>query len=91
MSNSALTFLFGHDRAELTFNVRTAEDTQDGFSYFRNALDDYGVLDITARYRVTPHVEFFVNGVNVTDEQYQEVTGYATSDAAVYVGVRFHP
>lgn len=91
MSNTALSFLFAHEHADLTLSIRTAEDTQDGFREFRTRLDDYAVLDVAARARVSPHVELFIKGVNVTDEQYEEVAGYATSDAAVYAGIRLHP
>ena len=78
MGNAALTFLFDRERADLTFDVRTAEDAQDGFLNFRVPLDDYAVLDLSTRYRVTPHVELFVKGVNLTDEQYEEIDGFAT-------------
>jgi vitamin B12 transporter len=88
ISSTNLTVVFGDDRAELTLAERAAEDTQDGFREFRTRLDDYGAMDLVARYRFSPSAEMFVKGVNLTDEQYEEVAGFATSDAAVYAGFR---
>lgn len=88
MSSSAFTLLFYHDRADLTVSVRTNAKAEDGFREFRVPLDDSGIVGITSRWRVTPHVELYATGVNILDEQYQEISGYATSDAALYVGLR---
>lgn len=88
MSASALTLGFWRDRADLTFSVRTAARAEDGFREFRVPLDDYAVLGVNARWRVTPRVEFYATGVNIANEQYEEISGYATSDAALYVGLR---
>jgi vitamin B12 transporter len=85
---TSFSLLFGEDRADLTLSVRTAKDAQDGFREFRVALDDYAVIDIAARWRLTRQVELFVSAINLANEQYQEVAGFATSDAALYVGLR---
>jgi vitamin B12 transporter len=85
---TALTLLFGEDRADLTLSVRTAKDAQDGFREFRVPLDDYVVINMAARWRLTRQVELFATGVNLANEQYQEVAGFASSDAALYIGAR---
>ena len=88
VSASTLTLDFGKDRAALALTLRTAAKTEDGFSAFRVPLDSYGVLDVAARLKITPRIEAFVRGDNVLGEQYQEVDGFATSDAAIYAGLR---
>ncbi|MFO1187574.1 MAG: TonB-dependent receptor [Alphaproteobacteria bacterium] len=88
MSASALTLAFWRDRADLTVSLRTAAKAEDGFREFRVPLDDYAVFGITSRWRVTPHVEIYATGVNIANEQYEEISGFATSDAALYVGMR---
>ena len=88
MGSGSVSILFAKDRADLTVNVRTSADTQDGFREFRTRLDDYAVVDLSARYRIASRLEFFASGVNLTNEKYQEVSGFATSGAAIYAGLR---
>ena len=52
------------------------------------ALDDYGVLDVSAAFAITEGVELFGRVQNATDERYEEVLGYAAAERAVYAGVR---
>jgi len=52
------------------------------------ALDDYSVLDLSARYAISDVVEIFGRVQNATDEQYQEVVGYNTAGRSAYAGVR---
>jgi vitamin B12 transporter len=87
-SATALTLLLGEDCVDLTLSVRTANDAQDGFREFRVPLDNYTVIDMAARWRLTRQVELFATGINLANDQYQEVAGFATSDAALYIGMR---
>jgi vitamin B12 transporter len=87
-SASTLTFRFGENKASLALTVRTAAKTEDGFAQFRVPLDSYAVLDMSARWNLTPAVEIFLRGDNILDQQYEEVAGFATSDAAIYAGIR---
>ncbi len=88
MTASTLTLGFGEDRANLALTLRSAAKTEDGFGAFRVPLDSYGVLDISARFKLTPKIEAFIRGDNIFNEQYEEVAGFATSDAALYAGIR---
>lgn len=88
MTASTLTLSFGEDRANLALTLRSAAKTEDGFSSFRVPLDSYGVVDVSARWQWTPKIEAFIRGDNVFNEQYEEVSGFATSDAAIYAGIR---
>ncbi len=51
-------------------------------------LDDYVVANATLRYDLTDQAEAYLRIVNITNEQYQTVRGYGTSDRAFYVGIR---
>jgi len=48
----------------------------------------YTVLNFTANYNVTQKMEVYGKILNLTDEEYQTVYGYATSPRAFYAGVR---
>jgi vitamin B12 transporter len=52
------------------------------------ALDDYGVLDVSAAYSVNRTIEVFARLENATDEHYQELVGYNTPGRALYAGAR---
>ena len=48
----------------------------------------YTVINMTANYNLNKEVELYGKIVNLTDEAYQTVYGYATSPRAFYAGVR---
>ena len=48
----------------------------------------YTVLNMTVNYNLNQEVELYGKIVNLTDEEYQTVYGYATSPRAFYAGVR---
>jgi len=52
------------------------------------ALDNYGVLDVSAAYSVNHTLEVFARVENATDEHYQEISGYNTAGRALYAGAR---
>ncbi|MEX5726655.1 vitamin B12 transporter [Rhodovulum iodosum] len=54
----------------------------------RDGLDDFAVVNGTIRYQVAENTEAYLRVENLFDEQYQYVSGYGTSDRAVYVGLR---
>lgn len=51
-------------------------------------LDDYVAANASFSYALTDTAEAYLRIVNITDEQYQTVRGYGTSDRAFYVGLR---
>jgi vitamin B12 transporter len=51
-------------------------------------LRDYWLLDLAARYQVTPSVALFAHGSNLLDEDYEQVYGYRTPGRTGYLGVR---
>ena len=48
----------------------------------------YTVINMTANYNLNKEIELYGKIVNLTDENYQTVYGYATSPRAFYAGVR---
>lgn len=52
-------------------------------------LAQYNVLDVYGDYWIRPNMRWFYRIDNLFNEQYQEVTGYATSDAAIYSGLEW--
>lgn len=49
-------------------------------------LDDYILVSLAATYRFSEHFEGFIRGENVANQKYEEVRGFGTPGAAVYVG-----
>lgn len=50
-------------------------------------LGDYTVVNASLRYRVTDAADLLFRVENLFDEQYQQISGYGTSDRAFYLGV----
>ena len=70
-------------------NYRFSRNSVDElFGIGRVPLDDYQVLDISATFRVSERLEAFGRLENVTDEDYQEVTGFRSGGVAAYAGAR---
>jgi vitamin B12 transporter len=52
------------------------------------AMPDYTVLDATVSYDLTDATEVYLRVQNLTDEDYQQVNGYATAGRSVYLGLQ---
>jgi len=72
-------------RLRVVANYRLSRDAVDVGGV---ALDDYGVLDVSAAYSVNRTLEVFARLENATDESYREVVGYNTAGRALYAGAR---
>ncbi len=87
-------FRFMESRGQLTLGVtyngeQLDNDFTGGFSPVKTTLDAYTLLRAAISYQVNDQVEVYGRVENVTDEDYEEVRGYATPGSAVYVGLRF--
>ena len=51
-------------------------------------LDEYVLVNAAVSYKVHPNVELFGRVENLLNEDYQEISGYATPGIAAYAGVR---
>ncbi len=75
----------------LQTQLRRVEDVVDKpFGAPRTALDDYTKLDMNVRWRVSEHLDLWVRGENLLDDEYVEVLTYNTAGPSVHGGVRFH-
>lgn len=67
-------------RTDILFNAdNTRSDVETG---------KYTVANFTADYQVTKAFQVYGKIVNITDEEYQTIYGYATSPRAFYAGIR---
>jgi len=49
---------------------------------------NYSVINLTTDYQINKNFRLYGKAVNLTDERYQTVYGYATSPRAFYIGIR---
>jgi vitamin B12 transporter len=52
------------------------------------SLDSFWLLDVTASYDINQNTNIFVRALNLLDEDYEQVYGYATPGRSAYLGVR---
>ena len=89
LANVSVRFSSTDDRFRLLANYRFSRNSVDElFGIGRVPLDDYQVLDISATFRVGERLKAFGRLENVTDEDYQEVTGFRSGGVAAYAGAR---
>lgn len=89
LANLGVRFSSVGERFRLLANYRFSRNAVDElFGIGRVPLDDYQVLDISAAFRVSEHLEAFGRLENLTDEDYQEVTGFRSAGFAAYAGAR---
>ncbi|WP_372836708.1 TonB-dependent receptor plug domain-containing protein [Puniceibacterium confluentis] len=75
------------DRVSTGLTVTRVADILDGFG-MPTPLDDYTLVDLTARYDLSDRTQAYATVRNLTDEEYETVRGYNTSERALYVGIR---
>jgi vitamin B12 transporter len=85
LANVSLVYRAREGRLELASNYRWAHAAVDVGGV---ALDDYFVLDLSARYSLREKLELYGRLQNATAERYQEVLGYNAAGRAAYAGVR---
>ncbi len=77
---------YNTDKFTVSANVRHVG----GFVDIGNVeLDDYTIVDISARYYVDEHMEIFARIENLLDEDYQDLSAFNTSGAAPHVGIKY--
>lgn len=89
LANLGLRFNSDDNNLKLLANYRIANDAFDQiFGVGLVPLDDYQVLDVSANFRLTDAWQLFGRIENLTDEDYQEVTGFNSAGRNAYAGVR---
>jgi len=88
-----LIWSFLENRGELAANILYVGDRRDlktvGFSTVPVTVSDHVTLNLTGRFKVNEWFTFFARVDNVTDENYEDVLGFATAGASAYGGIRF--
>lgn len=74
------------DRLQLGVNMTRVADTLDGFGTLE-ALDDYTVWDVSARYRLSDAASIYGAIDNVGDVSYQTVRGFNAPERTIRFGV----
>ena len=73
------------DNVTLSLTANIVRDTLD---INDQRLDDYVLVGGKLSYQINDQFTAYLRGVNLLNEQYQTVTGYGTSDLAIYGGVK---
>ena len=90
MANLGLAWHSQDARLKLALFYRESRNTVDSVNGAPVALDDYGVLDLSARYTLVQGLEVYARLENAVDEDYEEVLGYNVGGRAGYVGLRLN-
>ncbi len=78
------------DNLKTLISVRRVEDSvNDIFGVGRVTLDDYEVVDASTTYTIADGFSVFGRVENLTNESYEEITGFNTSGRAFYMGLRY--
>ncbi len=77
------------DELSLTVNAdHTSSQLDTNFGTFSTVeLDSYTLIGANIRYAVSDIVSVYLRGTNLSDEDYQEVFGYASEGRGVFAGV----
>ena len=90
LANLGVQFTSGSQKLKILASVRLAGDSENEiFGIGRVKLDDYEVFDISANYRLNDNIKLFGRIENITDEDYEEVTGFNSAGSSVYLGATF--
>jgi vitamin B12 transporter len=87
------TYFFPNDRTSVTLGIQyvsglfDTDFTSPSFGSDRVRLDDYTLVNLSARHQITDTVALTAAVKNLTDTTYEEVQGYATQGITLYVGL----
>jgi vitamin B12 transporter len=88
--NAGLTYAAIPERLNMHAFYRAARSTvDDSFTGKRVALDDYGVLGVSATWQAATRLQLYARVENLLGEDYAELAGYRAAGRAAYMGVRY--
>lgn len=73
------------ERLNVSANLRVVRDFVDNGTQ----MDDYQLVNISARYAVTDALTVFGRVENALDEDYRDISNYNTAGSAAYAGVKY--
>lgn len=83
------------DKLTLSANLRLVQDFVDlvldetSFMSVARPLDNYEVIDISARYRVNTRLTVFARVENLFDKSYQDLTAFHTAGETPHIGLKY--
>ena len=77
---------YSKDRLSISSNIRLVKNLIDGGV----KLDNYEILDISARFHVSEQLTVHIRAENLFDAKYQDTLAFFTPREAAYVGVRMN-
>ena len=90
LMNIGLAYTALDDRLKINGFYRVSRDATDEIFGSPVDLDDFEVLDISARYRITDNFSIYARLENAFDEDYEEITGFYSPDRAAYLGFKLN-
>lgn len=77
-------------KLDVLANLRISRNAEnEAFGIGRLPLEDYEVVDLSARYTINENLSVFGRVQNLFDDEYEEIGGFNASRRAAYVGVDF--
>ena len=92
---ASVSYGFRAGRGNVTVHVTHTGDQDDDaflpplFARRRVTLDAFTLVGLSASYEIIDDVTLFGRAENIFDDEYQEVFGFASPGAAVYMGLRY--
>ena len=89
LANLGLQFSSLSDNASLLLNYRSSAHAIDElYGIGRVTLDDYWVIDVSTTIRLSQNLEAYGRLENLTDEDYEEITGFRVPGLSINGGIR---
>jgi vitamin B12 transporter len=86
LANLSLAYAMLEDRLQLGAGLRGSADAVDTGG---TAIDDYVLLDFSARYNLGGGLEVYARIENALDENYREIPTYNTAGRTAFTGIRY--
>ena len=89
LANLGLQFSSFNDKVSLLLNYRSSAHAIDElYGIGRITLDDYWVMDVSTSIRLSQTMELYGRLENLTDEDYEEITGFRVPGLNINGGIR---
>jgi len=90
LTNIGVSYRSTDERLSVNAFYRTSEDSIDEIRGAVVSLENFGVLDINANFKISEAVEVYARIENLLDEEYQEIFDFNSADRGSYVGLRLN-
>ena len=89
LANLGLQFSSFSEKVSLLLNYRSSAHAIDElYGIGRVTLDDYWVIDVSTTIRLSQNLEAYGRLENITDEDYEEITGFRVPGLSINGGIR---